>query len=136
MNNCIFCKIINKEIGAYIVYNDEDIIAFLDISQSTYGHTLIVPKTHYENFLTLPNDLAKKTIVVAKQIANKMMTSLDGIEGFNLLNNNFATAGQEVMHYHLHLIPRYKKDELTIKSNHPLKLNNEEFIKLKELIKI
>jgi len=113
MENCIFCKIINKEIPSSIVYEDENVIAFLDISQSTKGHTLVLPKKHYENLLTIDDEELKNIVTIAKRIAASMVDSL-GAKGFNLVNNCHEVAGQSVMHFHLHIIPRYEHDEYVI----------------------
>lgn len=111
--NCIFCKIINKEIPSYIVYEDEIVIAFLDISQSTKGHTLVVPKKHFANLLEIDEDVLKHSIVVAKKIATSMVKSLNAT-GFNIINNCNEVSGQSVMHFHIHIVPRYEKDEFII----------------------
>lgn len=111
--NCIFCKIINKEIPSSIVYEDDIVVAFLDISQATKGHTLIVPKTHYTNLLEIDDDVLAHAICVAKKIANSMVKSLNA-SGFNIINNCNEVAGQSVLHFHLHIVPRYEKDEFII----------------------
>ena len=129
---CIFCKIINGEIPSYKVYEDKNFLAFLDISQTTIGHTLVVPKKHYENIFELPTDCNIFSIVI--KIANALKTSLN-ITNINILNNNGPIAGQTVNHYHVHLIPRYENDNFTI--NFPSnKLSNEEFNTLLNNIKI
>ena len=113
MENCIFCKIINKQIPSSVVYEDNDVIAFLDISQATKGHTLVLPKKHYANLLEIEEDVLAKVIKVAKTIATSMQDSL-GAKGFNLVNNCNEIAGQSVMHFHLHIIPRYDHEEFVI----------------------
>lgn len=113
MENCIFCKIINKQIPSSIVYEDDDVIAFLDISQATKGHTLVLPKKHYSNLLEIDDEVLAKLIKVAKLIASTMVESL-GAKGFNLVNNCNEVAGQSVMHFHLHIIPRYDHEEFII----------------------
>ena len=113
MENCIFCKIINKQIPSSVVYEDDDVIAFLDISQATKGHTLVLSKKHYSNLLEIDEEVLAKIIKVAKTIASSMVKSL-GAQGFNLVNNCNEVAGQSVMHFHLHVIPRYEGDEFKI----------------------
>ena len=113
MENCIFCKIINKQIPSSVVYEDNDVVAFLDISQATKGHTLVLPKKHYANLLEIEEDVLAKVIKVAKTIATSMQDSL-GAKGFNLVNNCNEIAGQSVMHFHLHIIPRYDHEEFVI----------------------
>lgn len=106
MSDCIFCKIINGEIPSAKVYEDEDVFAFLDISQVTKGHTLVIPKAHHANVYELPEDVAGKLFAVIPKITNAVKKAYNPI-GLNLLNNNGEAAGQTVFHYHLHIIPRY-----------------------------
>lgn len=110
MENCIFCKIAEKEIPGKIVYEDDICLAFLDLSQTTDGHTLVIPKKHYQNVLEVDdNDLAH-IILVTKKIANKIMDKLNA-KGVNILTNANEIAGQTVMHFHLHIIPRYDDND-------------------------
>ncbi|MCU9595881.1 HIT family protein [Caldibacillus thermolactis] len=110
MSDCIFCKIINGEIPSAKVYEDEDVFAFLDISQVTKGHTLVIPKAHHANVYELPEDVAGKLFAVIPKITNAVKKAYNPI-GLNLLNNNGEAAGQTVFHYHLHIIPRYGKGD-------------------------
>ena len=119
MIDCIFCKIIQQQIPSYTVYEDEALVAFLDISQATYGHTLVVPKAHYATIFDLPEELLAKSILLAKQIAIHQMKVLPGIQGINVVNNANEVAGQMVNHFHPHDIPRYNKGEMTIAIPHP-----------------
>ena len=113
MENCIFCKIVKDEIPSVKVWEDEKFLAFLDIFPATEGHTLIIPKKHYENIFDMPKDVLKDSAEVAQKIAFLLKEKL-GAEGINLLNSNNKIAGQEVPHYHIHVIPRYSKDEFEI----------------------
>ena len=106
---CIFCKILNKEIPSYKIYEDEDFYAMLDISQATPGHTLVLPKKHITNIFDLPEDLASKLFVVVKKVSDMLKEKL-GFNDLNILNNSGEVAGQTVMHLHIHIIPRYSKD--------------------------
>jgi len=106
MSDCIFCKIINGEIPSAKVYEDEHVYAFLDISQVTKGHTLVIPKKHEKNLYELSTESARHVFSVVPKIANAIREAYDPI-GLNLLNNNEAPAGQSVFHFHVHLIPRY-----------------------------
>lgn len=106
MSDCIFCKIVNGEIPAAKVYENEHVVAFLDISQVTKGHTLIIPKVHKENLFELTPELAKNVFESAPVIANAIKKAYNPI-GLNLVNNNGEKAGQSVFHFHMHLIPRY-----------------------------
>ena len=105
---CVFCKIINGEIPSFKIYETEDLVAFLDISQATKGHTLIVPKKHFENLLALDEETLKKISVAQKEVANILSKKL-GTSAFNFVNNCGSVAGQSVMHVHFHVIPRYDK---------------------------
>lgn len=106
----IFCKIIKGEIPCYKLYEDDDVIAFLDISQVTKGHTLVVSKKHFDNFLTTPREIMHKVMDVAQRIGQVQIRLL-GAKGVNILMNCYETAGQTVMHYHVHVIPRYDTNE-------------------------
>lgn len=105
-NNCIFCKIANHQIPSSIVYEDEDIIAFLDIDQTTLGHTLVIPKKHYDNFLSTPKEVMHKIMDVSQRIGQILIKDLKA-KGVNILTNCYEAAGQSVMHTHVHVIPRY-----------------------------
>ncbi len=107
--DCIFCKIANGDIPSKTIYEDGLFRVILDMGPATKGHALILPKEHADNLYELPDDIAEKVMVVAKNMVVKMRNSL-GADGFNLVQNNGEVAGQSVLHYHLHLIPRYKND--------------------------
>ena len=110
IDNCLFCKIIKGEIPCSKVYEDEDVLAFLDISQTTVGHTLVIPKDHYDNFLYVPKDLVAKTFSVAQKISQALVSGL-GAKGVNILVNTNEVAGQTIMHFHIHVIPRYSSSD-------------------------
>ncbi|MFA7156812.1 MAG: HIT family protein [Bacilli bacterium] len=114
MDNCIFCKIVNKEIPAKTIYEDKDIISFLDISQATKGHCLVVLKKHFDDITSTDDEKLAKAILIAKKIAIRQLKTLDGIIGVNIINNTLEGAGQTIMHTHIHVIPRYKDDKLVI----------------------
>lgn len=114
--NCIFCKIAAGEIPSATIYEDDDFRVILDIEPASKGHALILPKDHYANLYELPEELASKALVVAKKVVTKM-TEIVGCDGYNVLQNNGEVAGQTVFHFHMHLIPRYKEDQVTIKWN-------------------
>lgn len=102
----IFCRIIDGEIPSNIIYEDDDVLAILDISQATKGHTLVIPKKHYDNFLTCPMDIMHKVYDVAQRIGQAEMGVL-GAKGVNILTNVGEPAGQSIPHFHVHVIPRY-----------------------------
>lgn len=106
---CIFCKIVNGDIPCYKVYEDEAVLAFLDINPANLGHTLIIPKRHYQDIYDLPEDVFMRIGSVAKKL------SLDyrdkkGISALNLISSNGGAAQQDVFHFHLHLLPRDNED--------------------------
>lgn len=111
MSDCVFCKIIDGEIPSYTIYEDEYVKAFLDISQATPGHTLVVPKKHVANIYEYDEDLAEKVFARIPKIARAIKKSAPDIVGMNIVNNNGELAYQSVFHSHFHLIPRYSKDD-------------------------
>lgn len=123
---CIFCKIINNEIPCYKVYEDDNCLAFLDISQATIGHTLVVPKKHYENIFELNQNTTIMQVVI--KVANALKDSLN-VSDLNIVNNNGPLAGQTVNHFHIHLIPRYEGDRVSFIFGEN-KISNEEFVSL------
>lgn len=110
---CIFCKIANGEIPSKTIYEDEEFRIILDLGPATKGHALILPKEHYADLFQLPEETAKKAIVLAKKLGSQMVDKLHA-DGFNLVQNNGEAAGQTVFHFHMHLIPRYKDDNQKI----------------------
>lgn len=109
--NCIFCKIANGEIPSATLYEDDDFRIILDLGPASKGHALLLPKEHYENLYMLPDELAVKALPVAKKMITKL-TEVLGCDGYNVVQNNGETAGQTVFHFHMHLIPRYKGDQV------------------------
>lgn len=105
----IFCRIIDGEIPSAKVYEDDDVLAILDISQTTRGHTLVIPKAHYDDFLATPKETLNKVMAVAQRIGQAQISVL-GAKGVNILSNVGEEAGQSVKHFHVHVIPRYGKD--------------------------
>ncbi|MBP2241081.1 histidine triad (HIT) family protein [Cytobacillus eiseniae] len=106
MSNCIFCQIINGDIPSKKVFENEHVLAFLDISQITKGHTLIIPKIHNENIYDLSPEAARNIFEVVPQLANAIKAEFNPV-GMNIITNTGEAAGQTVFHYHMHLIPRY-----------------------------
>lgn len=119
MENCIFCKIINQEIPSYKVYEDEKVYAFLDISQTTKGHTLLVPKKHVSDIFEYDPELAGEVFSRVPLIAKSLEKALPEMQGLNILNNNRELAYQSVFHSHIHFVPRYSdKDDFSIHFGH------------------
>ena len=109
--DCIFCKIVNKEVSSKVVYEDDNFIGFLDINQVAEGKTLIIPKKHYKTLLDIPSSLGNEMLAAVKKVSLKLIN--DGkADGFNILMNNFEVAGQVVPHAHIHVLPRKKGDGL------------------------
>ncbi|MCD7034862.1 HIT family protein [Metabacillus sp. GX 13764] len=108
--NCIFCSIVNGDIPGAKVYENEHVLAFLDISQVTKGHTLVIPKVHKENIYELTPEIARHVFEAVPEIANALKKKFNP-DGMNILNNNGELAGQSVFHYHVHLLPRYEEGD-------------------------
>lgn len=109
MTDCIFCKIINKKIPATILYEDNDLLAFMDIGPIIKGHVLIIPKQHYAEITDTPDHIVAKLYLTAKLIVKAQKEGLNA-DGSNIIQNNGTAAGQEVAHIHLHVIPRFNED--------------------------
>ncbi|MGT2959064.1 histidine triad protein [Streptococcus bovimastitidis] len=110
MDDCIFCKIVNGEIPASKIYEDDDVLAFLDISQTTPGHSLLIPKKHVRNVLEMDADTASQTFYHLPKLARALQSATNAI-GMNIVNNNEEIAGQTVFHAHIHLVPRYSETD-------------------------
>ena len=111
--NCIFCKILAGDIPSAVVYEDEEFKIILDVGPAAKGHMLILPKEHYSDILTMPEELVAKAFILAKKMATKMESVL-GCDGINVVQNNHEAAGQTVFHFHIHLIPRMKHDKIGV----------------------
>lgn len=109
--NCVFCKIIHGEIKADKVGESDSFIAILDAKPDTKGHTLVIPKKHYVTLLDIPDKFGNEMLEFTKKVASEMLDKKLG-DGFNLVMNNLAVAGQVVMHAHIHVIPRKENDGL------------------------
>lgn len=119
---CIFCKIINGDIPSAKIYEDEDVLAILDISQATKGHTLVLPKKHFANLLEIDDYEYLKVMNKVKDLANAITKAFNA-KGCNILNNCGEIAGQTVMHFHVHIIPRYDNNDIKIEFRN----NNSKF---------
>lgn len=109
MTDCIFCKIVRKEIPAAIVHENHLTMAFLDIKGINPGHVLVIPKDHFDDFASTPVERLGDIAAVAQKVAKAAMRAL-GAPAFNIGVNNGAEAGQVVGHMHLHVMPRFKGD--------------------------
>ena len=105
-NNCIFCALAAGEIPSFKVYEDDLVLAYLDINPFTEGHTLVIPKEHYTGLLDTPADVLKEVVARVQKVAAHLKAALP-CDGFNILQNNGEAAGQTVPHVHFHIVPRY-----------------------------
>ena len=121
MSECIFCQIVSGQIPSSKVYEDEEVLAFLDITQVTKGHTLVIPKKHYRNMLEMDAEAASSLFARVPKIAKQLQEKL-GASGINIINNNEEAAGQTVFHTHVHLLPRFDATDglkLTFETHEP-----------------
>lgn len=118
MNDCIFCKIIKGEIPSRTVYEDDKIKIIMNINPNTNGHLLVIPQKHMENLLDTPNDLINHSLDIVREKIYPILKEKLNCEGLTLAQNN--ELGQEIKHYHIHLIPRYKNDNADLQYNKDL----------------
>ena len=130
---CIFCKIVKKEIPSQVVYENNEVMAFLDAHPTNPGHTLVVPKKHYATLLETDNNVLKELIVAVKKVANAIKEAV-GADGINIGINTGMAAGQIIFHTHVHVIPRFESDKLKLWPSREYKEGQAENIK-KEIIK-
>ena len=133
-DDCIFCKLSNGDIPTNALYEDDVVKVIFDLNPASKGHVLILPKNHFANLFEIPEDIEAKAFVLAQKMATKMKKVFD-CDGFNIVQNNGECAGQTVFHFHMHLIPRYKGDQVGI-TWHPGELSDadkeEILLKVKE----
>ena len=126
---CVFCDIINHQIPSKVVYEDDDVLAILDIAQVTRGHTIVMPKNHVKNILEADEETVTKCMSVVHKLAKQIQANLH-CEGLNILNNCNEIAGQSVDHLHFHIIPRYsKEDPVTFAFGKSKKVDLDEVLK-------
>lgn len=109
MNDCIFCKIANNEIKSNTIYEDEKVKVFLDLNPSTNGHMLIIPKKHYQNIMDIDSEIIVHSITLIKETLYSLVKEKLHCDGVTISQNN--EYGQEIKHFHIHVIPRYTNDE-------------------------
>ena len=132
-DTCIFCKIAKKEISSEIVYETDNVLAFLDAHPTNPGHTLVIPKKHYRTLLETDDNVLKELIIAVKKVANAVKEAV-GADGINIGINSEKAAGQIIFHTHIHVIPRFKNDGLNVWPQKEYKPGQAENIK-KEIIK-
>ncbi len=115
--DCLFCKILDGELPAERVHEDEHTVAFMDINPWTRGHAVVIPRRHSRNLYEIDEEDLARTAIAAKGLALRMRDRL-GCDGINLLNSCEAAAWQTVFHFHIHVIPRYEDDPLQLPT-HP-----------------
>jgi histidine triad (HIT) family protein len=109
--DCIFCNIVKRAAPAEILYEDTDVLAILDVRPIHYGHTLVLPKRHYKDFLEVPEAELAGIMSVTQRVAAALVQSFQ-LSGFNFFANNGKIAGQSVFHFHIHITPRYAADNI------------------------
>lgn len=124
MKDCLFCKIINNEIPSSTIYEDDLIKVFLDINPTTNGHMLIIPKKHHVNVMDIDENIVSHALKVIKEKLYPMLKKNLGCDGLTIVQNN--EYGQEVKHYHIHLIPRYQDDLVSDSYNKEMLIPVEE----------
>lgn len=130
--DCIFCRIANGEIPCAKVFESETCLAFLDIAPVNPGHTLVLPKAHHVTLMDIPPALGADLMEALSKVAGAVKEAT-GADGINLMQNNFAAAGQVVPHAHFHIIPRFEGDghELWPQKSYA---SNDEMTRLAEAI--
>jgi len=113
MSECIFCKIVNNEVKSFKIYEDEEVLAFLDTNPTSDGQLLVIPKKHFEDIFVTPNDVLNRISQVCKKMAILCRDKL-GATGVNILNASGKDAQQSVFHLHFHVVPRFKNDGLDL----------------------
>jgi histidine triad (HIT) family protein len=104
--SCIFCRIVRKEAPSSIIYEDDDVLAFMDIRPVSEGHTLVISKRHYENIYDVPRTIICKIYEIVKRVAIALRETIKP-DGISIVQQNGAAANQDIFHIHVHLIPRY-----------------------------
>ena len=115
-NNCVFCAIAANEIPSFKVYEDDLVLAYLDINPFSKGHTLVIPKEHSSGLLDTPDETLAALVARVKKVASHLKAALP-CDGFNILQNNGEAAGQSVGHIHFHIIPRKNGDPVSFEGN-------------------
>ncbi|MDP2974142.1 MAG: HIT family protein [Candidatus Diapherotrites archaeon] len=110
-DDCIFCKIAKGEIPSTKLYEDEQVLSFLDIMPAAKGHALVIPKKHYHTLLDIPHEELREIMAVVQKVAAAIMATTDAT-GFNVIQSNQKVAGQVIAHLHFHIIPRKEGDRL------------------------
>jgi histidine triad (HIT) family protein len=113
MEDCLFCKIVQKEIPCHKIYEDDNCLAFLDINPVSEGHTLVITKKHYSNLMDIPEKELENLILVVKKVSELLKAKLNKT-GINIINSSGKSAEQEIFHIHFHIVPRENNDDLKL----------------------
>lgn len=124
MEDCIFCKIVKGEIPSYTIYEDNLVKVFLDVNPNTNGHMLIIPKEHYRDVLVIPEEIINHSVKIIKEKLYPLIKEKLNCDGLTITQNNGY--GQEVKHFHIHVIPRYENDHSSINFNKEMLISTEE----------
>lgn len=124
--SCVFCKIVERKSPAEIVFETDNIISFLDILPVNLGHTLVIPKLHYKDLTEVPNEIITEVFSTVKYLS-PLISEAFKAEGFNVIVNNGAAAGQTVFHSHIHIIPRYSHDRIRFRRPEFMRYENGQF---------
>jgi histidine triad (HIT) family protein len=127
MSECVFCEIVKGRIPSIRVHEDDDFIVLMDINPVASGHCLLITKEHYPTTSEVPDEVLAKALPLAKKLAEAAMAGV-GAEGYNLIANNGHVSGQDIAHWHLHVIPRTNKKELPLKEGAPADLTKLPFV--------
>lgn len=135
MDDCIFCNIVDGDIPCYKIYEDDDTIAFLDIKPLSKGHSIVIPKHHYENILDLPDELYSKMASTVKKVS-QVLNDKYHPEGILINQNNGKKAGQEIFHMHVHIKPIYTDTIVFDEANHRKEFSKKEMLKFQDELTI
>lgn len=111
MSDCVFCSIVAGEVASEVLFENDKVVAILDINPIHLGHALVIPKIHYRDFLELEPQCYPSLLDAARIVTTALVQGLN-LEGFNIFSNNGQIAGQSVFHFHLHITPRYENDDI------------------------
>ena len=127
MSECIFCEIVKGRIPSIRVHEDDDFLVLMDINPVAPGHCLLLTKEHYPTTSQVPDAVLAKALPLARRLADAALAGV-GAEGYNLIANNGRVSGQEIDHWHLHIIPRKSRAELPLKTGEPADLTKRPFV--------
>jgi len=134
VDDCIFCNIAQKKIQSSVVYEDENNIAILDIHPANKGHTLVIPKSHVVDILSMGDEQTKDLFDAVRRVAHGVKRATNS-DAFNIVENNGVSAGQAIPHVHIHIIPRFENDGLSLGVFRQGKYEGNEMLTMRDAIK-